>query len=107
MPRSNRCRGATRAGLFSGSPVPAAGTTMRLVVMLAGLQLVNPAAGVAGTPPQDIPIADCCAGVRFSRSLTSPIELATSPESYRQVSAAHVPVCLLTTYCRLVVALNF
>src|SRR5262245_44216360 len=46
-PRSNRWRGATRAGLLSGSSVPAAGTTIRLAVMLSGAQVVKPAFAVA------------------------------------------------------------
>src|SRR2546430_2584414 len=47
-PRSNRCRGATRDGLVSGSPVPAAGTTSRLAERLPGAQLATPAAGARG-----------------------------------------------------------
>src|SRR5438445_11982959 len=102
-PRSNRCHGATRDGLVSGSPVPAAGTTSRLAERLPGAQLATPAAGVAGTPPQDTPAAAGCAGVSVRRSSTSPMALATRPESYRQLSAAHAPAPLLKTYCRFVV----
>src|SRR5438046_2400511 len=107
MPRSSRWRGATRVGLFNGSPVPAAGTASRLVEILPGAHAAKPAAGVAGTLPHDIPMAVCWAGVRLRRSLTSLMELATRPESYRQLSAAHEPVGLWKMYCRLVVALNF
>src|SRR5262245_23311439 len=106
-PRSNRSRGATRDGLFRGSPVPAAGTTSRLAAILLGAQLVKPAVAVAATPPHDTPAAACCAGVSVSRSSTSPIELATNPESYRQLKASHAPVFSRNAYCTFVVALNF
>src|SRR5262249_53171009 len=106
-PRSIRSRGATRDGLFKGSPVPAAGTTSRLAIMLLGAQVVKPPATVAATPPHDTPAAACCAGVSVSRSSTSRIELATKPESYCQLSATHPSVFLRNAYCTFVVALNF
>jgi hypothetical protein len=56
--------GRHTAGLFSGSPVPAAGTTTRLDPMLPSAQAVMPAAGVATTPPHDTPATACLSETR-------------------------------------------
>src|SRR5215813_13418785 len=90
MPTSKMCRGATRDGLRSSSAVPSGGILNRVAPKLE-LQEPIPLSGVATWLPQKKPIAACSAGVKASASARLETDPATSPLSYRQVTAAHGP----------------